>query len=58
MLMVPDRVLQVIAPFLFGLCVDRWGSGALWLSAGLGLSALCSLLVLTTFLPRSAVKGN
>ncbi|MFN3496568.1 MAG: MFS transporter, partial [Hydrogenophaga sp.] len=39
-LMLPARVAQALAPFLFGLALVKWGSGALWLSAGLGLLAL------------------
>ena len=46
MLMVPSRIAQALAPWLFGLCLDRWGSGALWLSAALGCSAFLALLVL------------
>lgn len=34
---------------LFGLCLDRWGVGALWLSAGLGLLAFGALLMLPRF---------
>ena len=46
LLMVPSRIAQALAPWLFGLCLDRWGSGALWLSAALGLAAFVALLVL------------
>ena len=45
-MMVPARVAQALAPFLFGLAVDRWGAGALWLSGALGLIALVVLLLL------------
>ncbi len=47
-LMVPARVVQAAAPFLFGMAVERWGDGALWFSAGLGLSACLALVVMTT----------
>jgi len=43
-LMVPARVLQAGAPFLFGLCVERWGANALWLSAFLGSTAAIALM--------------
>ncbi|SDE24423.1 Predicted arabinose efflux permease, MFS family [Variovorax sp. CF079] len=43
LLMVPARLVQAGAPFLFGLSLDRWGAGALWLSALLGLSACAAL---------------
>ncbi len=46
LLMVPARLLQALAPWLFGICLDRWGAGALWLSAGLGLCAFGALMML------------
>ncbi len=46
LLMVPARVLQALAPWLFGVFLDRWGTGALWLSAVLGVVAFGSLLLL------------
>ncbi|CAN7763147.1 MFS transporter [Pseudorhodoferax sp. LjRoot39] len=42
-LMVPARIVQAGAPFLFGLAVERLGVGALWVSAGLGLAACLAL---------------
>jgi MFS family permease len=45
-LMVPARIAQALAPWLFGLCLDRWGLGALWLSGGLGIVAFTALLAL------------
>jgi len=53
-MMVPSRVAQAFAPLLFGLCIERWGSGALWISGGLGLSVLAALLWLRTDMPRTA----
>ena len=47
-MMAPSRVAQAFAPLLFGLCIERWGSGALWISGGLGLSALAALMWLRT----------
>jgi predicted MFS family arabinose efflux permease len=46
LLMVPARAAQASAPWLFGLALDRWGTGALVLSAALGAAALVALLVL------------
>jgi len=46
LLMVPARVAQAFAPWLFGLCLDRWGAGALALSSALSLAALAALAVL------------
>lgn len=48
-LMVPARVAQAAAPWLFGLLLDRWGAGALWVSAAIGLSVFGALMLL----PRS-----
>jgi len=45
-LMMPARVAQALAPFLFGLALNRWGANALWLSGGLSLAACAALLVL------------
>jgi MFS family permease len=43
LLVIPARLVQAGAPFLFGLGLDRWGGGVLWLSALLGLSACIAL---------------
>jgi MFS family permease len=45
-LMVPARIAQALAPWLFGLCLDRWGAHALWLSSALGLLAFVALMLL------------
>ena len=45
-LMMPARVAQASAPFVFGLALDRWGGGALWLSGALGLVAFAALLAI------------
>jgi MFS family permease len=50
---LPARVAQALAPFAFGVVVDRWGAGALWLSSGLGLVAFVALLLLPAH-PRAA----
>ena len=44
LLMVPARIAQALAPWLFGIFIDRWGAGALWLSGALGLLAFGALL--------------
>jgi predicted MFS family arabinose efflux permease len=54
LLMVPARIAQAFAPLAFGLCLDRWGAGALWLTAVLGVAAFGALLVL----PRGATAGQ
>jgi MFS family permease len=46
LLMVPARVAQALAPWLFGMCLDRWGARALWVSASLGVAAFVALLAL------------
>ncbi|MEO7008660.1 MAG: MFS transporter, partial [Caldimonas sp.] len=45
-LMVPARMAQALAPWVFGVCLDHWGVGALWLSAALGMAAFAALLAL------------
>ena len=45
-LMVPARLAQASSPWLFGLCLDQWGAGALWLSGSIGLLALGALLAM------------
>jgi MFS family permease len=50
LLMIPARIAQASAPWLFGLCLDRFGAGALWLSGSIGLLAFGALLAL----PRPA----
>jgi predicted MFS family arabinose efflux permease len=53
-LMLPARCAQAAAPFAFGWAVDRWQTGALWLTGGLGLSALAALLCLRAPPPARA----
>jgi len=43
---MPARVAQAAAPVLFGLALQRWGSGTLWLSGALVLSAFGALWLL------------
>lgn len=45
-LMMPARIAQALAPFVFGLALDAWGAKALWLSGGIGLAACAALLML------------
>lgn len=42
----PARVAQAAAPMLFGLCLDRWGANALWLSLAVGVVACAGVLSL------------
>ncbi|SFN08183.1 MFS transporter [Variovorax sp. OV329] len=46
LLMMPARVAQAAAPWLFGLAIERWGLGALWLSSALALLAFAALMLL------------
>jgi MFS family permease len=48
---MPARVAQAAAPFLFGLALQRWGAGALWLSGALGLSSFIALMLLPRLRP-------
>lgn len=45
-LMVPARIAQALAPWLFGLCLDAFGIGALWVSSALGVMAVVMLMML------------
>ena len=51
-LTLPARLSQAIAPLAFGAAIDRWGAGALWLSAALGAAALGALLLMPKVSPR------
>jgi predicted MFS family arabinose efflux permease len=53
-LMLPARVAQAAAPFLFGMALQRWGAGALWLTLALGLSAFAALMLLPHPRPAAA----
>jgi predicted MFS family arabinose efflux permease len=43
---LPGRILGALSPWLFGLALERYGAGALWLSSGLCLSAFACLMAL------------
>jgi predicted MFS family arabinose efflux permease len=45
-LMVPARIAQALAPWLFGVLLERWGAHAIWLSAALGVLTFTSLALL------------
>ena len=53
-MMMPARATQALAPFVFGLAVDRWGANALWLSAALGVVAFGALMLLPD--PRASAE--
>jgi predicted MFS family arabinose efflux permease len=55
-LMVPARIAQALAPWLFGLLLDRWGAQALWVSASIGLLAFASLWLLRAPAPVRAAS--
>ena len=44
LLMVPARLAQALAPWLFGVFMAQYGINALWISAGIGLVAAVALL--------------
>ena len=53
-LSAPARVMQALAPLLFGLCIDYLGSAAVTISAGLSLAALAALMLIR--MPRAAAE--
>ena len=58
LMMVPARLAQALAPWLFGLCLDRLGAQALWLSAALGLGAFAALLALPKPIDSASATGS
>ena len=54
-LMIPARFAQAAAPWLFGLAVDRFGAGSLWISAAVGAGGLVALALLE---PPSATSRD
>lgn len=57
-LMFPARVTQAMAPYLFGLVLDRLQVGALWFTAGLGLTGFGALLWLRTHASAALPPGG
>ena len=49
--MVPARTPQALSPWLFGLALDRWGAGALAVSATVGVLALLALFMIPSVVP-------
>ena len=47
-LMMPAKLAQAAAPFLFGLALTQWGTHILWLTLALGLSVLGALCLIST----------
>ena len=45
-LLMPSRITQALAPFAFGLLLDRMGLAAVWVSAALGVSVFVALACL------------
>ena len=43
LLMVPARMAQASAPFLFGLALERWHLGALWVLVAAASTAATAL---------------
>lgn len=41
----PSRVAQAAAPLAFGLMIERWGAGVLYVTSALSLLALLALLL-------------
>jgi hypothetical protein len=58
MLMVPARLAQASSPWLFGLCLDQWGAGALWVSGTVGLLAFGALFAMPKPSDKLAPSSN
>ncbi len=50
-LMVPARVAQALAPWIFGMCLDQFGATSLWVSSALGLMAILTLMAVRQSAP-------
>jgi MFS family permease len=57
LLMVPARIAQASAPFVFGLALERWQLGALWLVAGAATTAGIALWCLKPRQPADPVAS-
>ncbi len=57
LLMIPARIAQAAAPWLFGLALDRWGAGALAVSAAIGAAAFVTLLLLAVSKPAGGAAA-
>ena len=57
-IVAPARVTTAVAPLLFGLLTNRFGLGALFVSAGLGLTALTALAFLRVEPEAAAARGD
>jgi hypothetical protein len=58
LLMVPTRLAQAAAPFVFALLMARYGTDALTVTAGLGLAGLVALLLLRTAPAAQTAKAD
>ena len=53
---MPGRLVGAMSPWAMGWVLERWGAGALWLTAALGLTSLALLLLLKLPAPASSEK--
>ncbi|MBC7955205.1 MAG: MFS transporter [Cytophagales bacterium] len=51
LLMLPARMAQALAPWLFGLCLTHWGAAAVFLSSALSFIALAALMAIRPHSP-------
>jgi len=58
LLMVPARIAQALAPWAFGLALDRWGSGAMVVSATVGMLAVLALFLLPSVHPSTTPEAQ
>ena len=57
-LLLPARIAQAMAPFTFGLALDRWQAGAMWMTGALGVAAFLALLSIRATVTLSAQNGS
>ena len=56
LLMVPARIMQASAPFVFDLLLSRYGVAALWLTVGLALASFVVLMLIRHDAPGGAAR--
>jgi hypothetical protein len=58
LMMLPARITQALAPWLFGWCLELWGARALLVSGAIGLAALAALMMLQSGAPSEAATKS
>jgi predicted MFS family arabinose efflux permease len=57
-LMAPTRIAQAVAPYVFGLMLERWGAGALWGTTALSVLAWLALRAVPSASARTSTSST